>query len=257
MKNIKAYDKFNESTENMLFQMATGAIDHRRLKKAKTKNPKEVAEVAAFLNVDPEKILYDPKGFIDKYYYWDGFVIMPLYHELSVKMLEAMQVDKRLEQMRRAVNDALKQKDYHRLFFYYDTKVLIAALITNAENIPDDKLYDCFVFVYTMSEYGFDMIDKKLMDRIYDSRTHSKDRTKRMSRLAKKAKDGKIKVYRGVASKSRGDDSMSWTLSKKVAQFFANRFDSNGEVVEKVVDVDDVMDYLYDRNEEEILLYRV
>lgn len=60
-------------------------------------------------------------------------------------------------------------------------------------------------------------------------------------------------VYRGLQENAQ-EDGLSWTLSKDVAEWFANRFDNEGEVIEKVIHKSEVIAYFSDRDEEEIVL---
>ncbi len=62
-----------------------------------------------------------------------------------------------------------------------------------------------------------------------------------------------ITVYRGVGSKSR-EDGISWTIDKKTAIWFANRFSSKGYVLQGVVEKDDILAFFNDRNESEIIV---
>ena len=60
-------------------------------------------------------------------------------------------------------------------------------------------------------------------------------------------------VYHGLQENAR-EDGLSWTLSKDVAEWFAGRFENDGEVIEKVVHKTEVIAYFNDRDEEEIVL---
>ncbi len=62
-----------------------------------------------------------------------------------------------------------------------------------------------------------------------------------------------ITVYRGL-QKGATERALSWTLDKKVAEWFANRFDYNGEVIEGTIDKNYVFAYFDRRNEKEIVL---
>lgn len=64
----------------------------------------------------------------------------------------------------------------------------------------------------------------------------------------------KIKVYHGTDSTFEEDD-MSWSLSKKTAIWFANRFTSkNPRVESKIVDKSNVLAYFGRRGESEIVV---
>lgn len=62
-----------------------------------------------------------------------------------------------------------------------------------------------------------------------------------------------ITVYRGL-QKDATAKALSWTLDKSVAEWFAHRFDYNGEVVEGSIDKNYVFAYFDRRNEKEIVL---
>ena len=59
----------------------------------------------------------------------------------------------------------------------------------------------------------------------------------------------KIKIYRGGLN----DKGLSWTLSKEIAEWFANRFNFDYEVFEKTINKSEAIAYLSNRNEDEII----
>jgi hypothetical protein len=70
-----------------------------------------------------------------------------------------------------------------------------------------------------------------------------------------------VTIYRGFNYRSTIEepsydpkhDGISWTLSRKTAQWFADRFDGGGEVLEKTIKKSEIFAYLKDRQEEEII----
>lgn len=60
-------------------------------------------------------------------------------------------------------------------------------------------------------------------------------------------------VYRGLQENAQ-EDGLSWSLSKNVAEWFAGRFENDGEIIEKIVHKTEVIAYFNDRDEEEIVL---
>lgn len=62
-----------------------------------------------------------------------------------------------------------------------------------------------------------------------------------------------ITVYRGVKPNGK-IKALSWTLNKDRAEWFANRFESDGCVYRAVIKKEDVLAYFSCRNEEEIVL---
>ena len=68
----------------------------------------------------------------------------------------------------------------------------------------------------------------------------------------KSLSDGLI-VYRGIQHNAK-EDGFSWTLSKEKAKWFASRFNNHGKVVERKVQKKDIVAYINDLNEQEIIL---
>ena len=61
-------------------------------------------------------------------------------------------------------------------------------------------------------------------------------------------------LYIEDCKKNAQEDGLSWTLSKEVAEWFASRFENDGEIIEKTVHKTEVIAYFNDRDEEEIVL---
>lgn len=68
----------------------------------------------------------------------------------------------------------------------------------------------------------------------------------------KSLSDGLI-VYRGIQHNAK-KDGFSWTLSKEKAKWFASRFNNHGKVIERKVQKKDIVAYINDLNEQEIIL---
>ena len=68
-------------------------------------------------------------------------------------------------------------------------------------------------------------------------------------------------IYEIIKNRGEGDKSTSyteaysWTISKEIADFFAHRFDSDGIIYKAKVRQQDILDYINDRNEQEILVF--
>lgn len=126
--------------------------------------------------------------------------------------------------------------DYEEKIFneleYEDRFMLLKDLYTGAK--------DCVGIGYILQEevrdYG-DNIPKKEVENI------------------KKAFNGKekIKAYRGI-NKYNLKDGCSYTLDKSKAEWFANRYDDGGYVIEKEITIDDVIFYYDGRKEQEVYL---
>jgi hypothetical protein len=64
-------------------------------------------------------------------------------------------------------------------------------------------------------------------------------------------------VYRGTTEDEDDDtDSLSWTIDKKQAEWFANRFNKNEpKVIERKVKKSEVLSFYNGRSENEIIIY--
>lgn len=60
-------------------------------------------------------------------------------------------------------------------------------------------------------------------------------------------------VYRGLMDKA-SKNGLSWTLSKETAIWFATRFNKRGKVYQAIVNKKDILAYISERNEEEIII---
>lgn len=72
--------------------------------------------------------------------------------------------------------------------------------------------------------------------------------------------DGFMTVYRGINNNSLdGDLALSYTISREKAEWFADRFSFEGgfdrvDVISKDINVDDILLYTNDRDEQEVIL---
>jgi hypothetical protein len=69
--------------------------------------------------------------------------------------------------------------------------------------------------------------------------------------------DGTVTLYRGENLQSaKPEDAFSWTLEEKTAKFFSDRFSKgSGKVITRNVDPKEIIDYLNDRGESEVILF--
>ena len=155
------------------------------------------------------------------------------------------------------MEDLQKSKKYDELFSRVDKKVLFTVFQELFDEIPDNQKYDIFIDLYVRSEFGFEKLPKDILEKCFRVRQLSSEWKQRMQELSKLKKnpDGTVTVYRGEGSRST-KDGMSWTLTRKIAKFFANRFGQSGKVVTKKVKPEEIMDYLQDRGEAEVLLFK-
>lgn len=244
-------DQFKE-----IFKLYHGAIDMADLKPME----KEVADRVVEMTDCMRSELFELHG---KPVWIHRGLLIEVGHILAIidskgflgnedpKDMEKMLV-RTMQDFREDVDESLAAGDYVRWFGIMDKRLIIPMLVQEVENIPEDKLYDVFVEVYQRSEYGFGML-KPILGQVIASAHHSKERDKRLRHLKRKKPGKTMKVFRGMTEES-DPEGMSWTTDPEVAKRFSRRFRQGGWVSELRITHEDVLDFITDRGESEILL---
>ena len=263
---FKSYDQFNESIAD-LFKSAHAAINpddlislENLIGHPKFPTQEEFDEAVEYLDIDPEFLYYNPKDIISPIMYWDGPIYEPFHGGLNMEALKMMRVKDRLDYKKKDVKKFLDSKDYDRLFTFMDKKILIPSFVKMYDDIPDKDKYEIFKDLYVRSEYGFQTFPIEIIKDCFSKRILSSEWKKRIEEFNKTVKlnpDESLTVYRGEnVDSAKGDDAFSWTLNKKTAKFFADRFSKgSGRIIEKDIKPEEVIDFLEDRGESEVILF--
>lgn len=136
------------------------------------------------------------------------------------------------------------------IFMILDKKYRLDCFTMIFNYIEDEYKYKFFQDIYSAIENGFSEIPGEIFDEIKRLKPRKTNEL-----LNEFAEDGYLTIYRGEGSKSSHiESSLSWSLNNKVAKFFATRFDNEGKLYSGKVHVNDVICFLTDRNEEEVLV---
>lgn len=163
-----------------------------------------------------------------------------LSNEFTISCLKADDYGKNL----------FENKTYSLYFFSEQNLFAIDYFHRHYDKIAVEDRYEAFKSMYVHCNYGFNLFDKDLLDNVFSLA----DNQQAVQELKdnKKVKDGYLTIYRGMGERStRLEDAYSWTLSRAVAERFAHHF-GRGKVYQAKVDVNNILDYISDRNEEEI-----
>lgn len=118
----------------------------------------------------------------------------------------------------------------------------------------DEYIYNYIYENWSFVENGCDL--KQIAEYLYDYRygdCSDKIQKQLKKRLKKQTdKDGYITIYRGFNGRNR-EDGNSYTLSKEKAIWFANRFRKESYVNKYKIHIRDVLAFITDRNEAEIV----
>ena len=205
------------------------------------------------LEIDKDKI-YINRDSMSPFWYIDGFVcvkILLLTQDLYDEVLGLANTKQRINLIEKTVNDFIKNEQYKELFTFTDKPFLFPLFEEYYDTIPEEQRYEILRDIYIRSEYGFSEIKKSIIEDLFEKNKSNKFRPK-----LETDQEGYVKIYRGVGSKSSDlESAYSWTLSLSIALFFANRFaDSQSTVYQAKVHINNIVDYITIRDEEEILV---
>lgn len=153
---------------------------------------------------------------------------------------------------------AYESKDYRRLLHSslsegsgYTTLRLLVNLLHSEE--PSPQLYSAFLSAYSFCDCGASLLGREEINLLLACKS---DAQKEATAAALKDQPDTITVYRGEGSSSTSyRDALSWTMDENTAYFFAARGGDSGSRVHRgVVKKSDVLEYIEDRNEAELLI---
>jgi hypothetical protein len=188
---------------------------------------------------------YSVQNKLYPYCYSKDTVLVEIY-EMSKNFFETFRIKKTINQRIKMHEKCIENNNYHCLFSLIDKPFRFTFFQQLFEKIPNDQKYEVFKYIYSSSEYGFEGLSKEFIQEVFK---HKPEENKWFE-------NDTITIYRGEGSKSRFyQDAYSWTTDIKVAKFFANRFDSIGDIYKGEIEQFNVLDYITDRNEDEILTF--
>lgn len=211
-------------------------------------------EVKFILGSFADHIYYCPNA-MPQFFYWHDFVWVDLWG-IDAESIQNTNDKEMLTQYSLRAESLKEKGDYKRLFTYLDKKARLLTFIREFKAIPSEQRYDIFRMIYWKAEYGFSQINPILWGDIIASRKRSAEWKKAMNALkAWFNGSSMVTIYRGEGRKSALlHEAWSWTLSFDVAKFFATRFEPDGIVYETKVSMNDIIDYIAERGEYEVLI---
>jgi len=210
----------------------------------KLKNNKTMIELMKYYGLDINDF-YETKDKLYPYCYFKDFILIEIF-DMSKKFFNDFRIVEMIKQRNELMHKFLLNKQYEKIFTFIDKPLRFMFYESLFDKIPDDQKYSIFKFVYTSSEYGFNQLSRDLLDKIFKYNTAPKEWFRK----------NVITIYRGEGDKSTSyTEACSWTISKEIADFFAHRFDSDGIIYKAKVRQQDILDYINDRNEQEILVF--
>lgn len=173
--------------------------------------------------------------------------ILPLYGLSMSKDL--------LDDRNKYFNEALKEKRYDDLIGLCDGQFAMMCYEIIEPLIPIEDRYNCFMNAYNRTDFNFEESSKNIdVDLILDSKRLDEDQVEELKEICG---EDLLTIYRAQGSKSTSlDKAISWTTSLAVAERFAKYHNLSGDGVIYAAEVclEDITDYITNRNEEEIIV---
>lgn len=234
------FDKYNEHYQNDLTK-------------------EEILFVAQKLNVSEEDIYIIVDSILSRYCYYKNGVYVELlleHNNISESMLGLFR--DMIKQQSSRIEKYIQEGKFIPLFVMIDCKIRMSYFKEIVDLIPEEKRYEVFRNIYTSIDFSFDKFNT---DELLDSLLKVKPKINKTDKekVLEKADiddNGYVTIYRGVGSKSsKLEKSLSWTTNLCVAikfMVYAKRID--GDIYTAKVHIDDIIDYIDDRDEFEVLV---
>ncbi|MCK1999822.1 hypothetical protein MZM54_00310 [[Brevibacterium] frigoritolerans] len=213
-----------------------------------TEKRKIAEETMRYVGADIRELYITGNPF-NPYLLWDGrFTTLEL---MTVgEELKSFQVYENTWDHFKTIVAALeKDHKFLKIFNLMSIRIKFSVFKLYKHVMPEDQAYKVFKSIYSSSEYNFDILDWE--DVIELCRSQNKEDIQ----LLKSKVGNEFTIYRGETNRS-DKEGYSWTTDYGVAACFANRFDSNGVVIEGKVKTDDVLTFIDGRGESEVLVPR-
>ena len=145
--------------------------------------------------------------------------------------------------------DLLNENKWESFIIQINDTFLVDHFIRHYKEIPKEKLSEILCNIYSSREQILNSLSKEIIIECLDG-IHVDEIDSDLI-----DSEGYINIYRGQTYDSTPlSDALSWTLDKSKARWFANRFNSCGTVFKGKVKLENVLAYIEDRDESEVLV---
>ena len=211
----------------------------------------EVEELLERLVQERNELLHPD---LEPYLETDGVLGAQIRHPLvyQVPLISNGNVNAYYAQKKKAVEDALIAGAYGRFIFLHERPYRLEAFTKIADKLPDAKYWSLLSSIWTDTENGWQNIEqwKELFGSSRSSRSFLMDEDEQ---FGLQNLGDSFTVYRGC-QEGLNEDGISWTLRREKAEWFANRFQKDGVVLEKVITKQDAVALFIGRNEPEVVV---
>lgn len=153
------------------------------------------------------------------------------------------------------IDDALKEKRYRDVMSLCDGQFAMMCYELIEHSIPMEERYECFMEAYNRTDFNFEGASENIdVGLILDSKRLDDDKIEQLKEICG---EDLLTIYRAQGSKSTSlNKAISWTTSLAVAEKFAkyHNLAGDGVIYAAEVNLEDITDYITNRNEEEIIV---
>lgn len=207
--------------------------------------------------LDINKFYYMPNSISAALYYYDKekFIFIDFTYGADIGFfIPKDNADDEVVECVKLFEELFEQKDFSSLLMRPASNVKLTLLKDIIEKYNENFLYDLFLTWYISSDYGFSVISPDLVKKLVRLKSDEEK-----AKTAEKIRDMPevITVYRGEGDKSTPYyNAYSWTTDINVAKFFALRHNNgtSAKIYKAVINKKDIIEYLDDRNESEVLI---
>lgn len=184
-----------------------------------------------------------------KDYICEGRLGLMIHHPLTIQIFYNEQMNEMINQIyeskKEAVEEALKNKDIHRFIYLHERPYRLEALYKIIDQVPKDKYWDIITNVYIDTENYYQ--NKGMWNALFSANIKVPEKFN--------IKEDMLTIYRGFRERG-AQKGISWTLSKEKAEWFAKRFEpEKAKIAEMKIDKKDVVCFIKQRGEEEIIIH--
>jgi hypothetical protein len=153
-----------------------------------------------------------------------------------------------------ALERARDRGDWESFIFLHRTPYRLGAFYSIADELNDPQYWEMLRDVYTDVEFHHEQREL-LEELLFADRSQPELIMDEEERAALSAMSETLTIYRGCSKYPEAEMGFSWTLDQQKARWFAHRFgDNDGYIVTATCQRSDVIAYLTDRDEAEIVI---
>lgn len=212
----------------------------------------EILDMIKYLDEDIEYFYINPSAHFSPIVFYKDVILIEVSGK-NVEDLKTLHIKERINVQMEVFKKAMSSKDFKKLLYVVvDERLKFVAYKELFPLIPDNEKYEIFIDLYTHSDYGFGFLETDFIEKAFSYKPKKKDKK---YKGIKTDKNGYVTIYRGMGTHSTPiGKAFSWTTSFDTAIFFATRLSLGSLVYKAKVHIDNIIEYLTDRNEFEVLV---